>query len=265
MEEGEGEGGKGGCGGQDHCGRLQAPPVRPPDAFDGRARRDLGKLASLSGSVEPLDSIGGSFVGEYDEIVEAVTGNGGISMASDLAARAASLHSRMECAIQALVDSSEKTKKYQIAYRKRRLLEQAAVVVQRSWRARRVLRRCRAQCAAVVLQSAWRACREARKSERRTQGKAQQLPTPKNGKGDLLGPEEPQRHPNLAHRHPGVQLGGRRGAGVEGEKLRALQQESVEKSSTSVENSSSSSAADQQSALRDRLASLREGARASEV
>ena len=54
-------------------------------------RRDLGKLASLSGSVEPLDSIGGGFVGEYDEIVEAVTGNGGISMASDAAARAASL------------------------------------------------------------------------------------------------------------------------------------------------------------------------------
>ena len=259
VEEGEGEG----EGKEDAAARTIAAAFRRLRC--GRLmhsmaglRRDLGKLASLSGSVEPLDSIGGSFVGEYDEIVEAVTGNGGISMASDLAARAASLHSRMECAIQALVDSSEKTKKYQIAYRKRRLLEQAAVVVQRSWRARRVLRRCRAQCAAVVLQSAWRACREARKSERRTQGKAQQLPTPKNLAREI---SSAQRSRSATPTSLTVTPVSNWADAVEQEsrekKLRALQQESVEKSSTSVENSSSSSAADQQSALRDELASLR--------
>ena len=141
--------------------------------FRNSSMRAMAKVRDCDQKLRDLVGSGESNYQNLHDEYATLASSASSLLAPDALKQAVRLSSEMECAIQALVDSSEKTKKYQRAYKKyqraykkHQELERASTVIQRWWRSRsaaikregeeRVVASVRRTMAAVVIQNTWR-------------------------------------------------------------------------------------------------------------
>ena len=123
-----------------------------------KLRDDNVRLATL---VESVETTYPEYHAKYSSLVDSITTSASpLPCSTSIAIK---LHSEIECTIQALVDSREKAKNYQRAYKKHQELEKASTTIQRMWRKKRienkknqVLLSCRNTIAATQIQIRWR-------------------------------------------------------------------------------------------------------------